>query len=185
MYVEIEAKLKVDSLDEVKHRLAERGAPMVSQVIQTDYYFDSADSELTRADQCIRLRRETSEEGERLILTYKGAKQVDDFKKRQEINLAVEDAEAMERLLNALGYFRVLAFNKRRCTWRVEGCEVALDELPLVGAFVEIEGPESNTIAQVRDMLGLTRASHVMDSYAALITTELSRLGLAQKEVYL
>jgi adenylate cyclase class 2 len=185
MYVEIEAKLKVSSFDDVKQRLAECGATMVSQTIQRDYYFDTADHELTQADQCIRLRCESSEGSERLLLTYKGARQVDDFKKRQEINLPVEDAEAVEHLLNALGYFRTLAFNKRRCTWRLEGCEVALDELPLIGAFVEIEGPKSDAIARVRDMLRLTETPNVTDSYASLIATGLSRLGLPQKEVFL
>jgi adenylate cyclase class 2 len=185
MYLEIEAKLKVDSFDEIRHRLAERGASALAEAVQTDYYFDTADRELTRTDQCIRLRRESSEEGERLFLTYKGPKQADNFKKRQEINLPVDDAEAVEHLLNALGYFRVLAFDKRRCTWRLDDCEVALDELPLIGAFVEIEGPDSSTISRMRDKLGLAAISHVKDSYAALLAKEMSRLGLAQKEAFL
>jgi adenylate cyclase class 2 len=185
MYLEIEAKLKVDSFDEVKHQLAGRRASALAEAVQTDCYFDTTDGELIRTDQCIRLRRESSKEGERLFLTYKGPKQTDDFKKRQEINLPVDDAEAVERLLNALGYFRVLAFDKRRCTWRLDDCEVALDELPLIGAFVEIEGPDSHAISQVRDKLGLADRSHVGDSYAALIAKEMSRLGLAQKEAFL
>jgi adenylate cyclase, class 2 len=185
VYIEIEAKLKVDSLDQVKQCLTECNASVLSETIQTDFYFDAPDGELTRTDQCIRLRREEGAGAERLILTYKGAKQVDDFKKREEINVQVQDAEAVERLLGALGYTRALAFNKRRRTWRLDNCEVALDELPLIGAFVEIEGPDSATIVRVQQTLGLTRMPHTAVSYATQIAQEMVRLGLTQKEVFL
>ena len=185
MYIEIEAKLKVDSLDEVEQRLTECGASVGTETVQTDFYFDTAGGDLAGTDQCIRLRREEGGGATRLVLTYKGAKQTDDFKKRQEINVEVQDAEAVERLLGALGYARALAFNKRRRTWHLDNCEVALDELPLIGAFVEIEGPDAQTISRVQHTLGLTQTSHTAVSYATQITQEMSRLGLTQKEVFL
>ena len=63
--------------------------------------------------------------------------------------------------------------------------QVALDELPLLGAFVEIEGPDSDTIGQVQAMLGLADVPHTADSYACLIERELSRQGQERREVYL
>jgi len=185
MPVEIEAKLKVDSLEAVERRLREQDASVVRETVQTDIYFDTADGKLTRSDECLRLRCEKMERRERPVLTYKGPKQADDYKKRTEIELEVRDAGATEGLLAALGYHKALAFNKRRRLWRLGGCEVALDELPLVGAFVEIEGPDSGTIAHVQKMLGLSDVPHVMDSYATLIDRELSRLGRERREVYL
>lgn len=185
MYLEIEAKLKVDSLDPVVRRLADCGRSMRSETVQTDTYFDTADRALQHTDQCIRLRCESSEDRERLILTYKGARQANDFKKRQEVNLEVQDADAVEHFLGALGYVRALAFNKRRRTWPMGGCEVALDELPLLGAFVEIEGPDSGTIARVQSTLGLDDRPHADDSYASQIAREMARLGLKQREVFL
>ncbi len=185
MYLEIEAKLKVDSFDDVKQRLAECGAFLLCETLQTDRYFDTADSDMTQTDRCIRLRCEVVAGQERLTLTYKGPKQAADFKQREEINVEVKDADAAKHLLGALGYSQALAFNKRRLTWGLEGCEVALDELPLLGAFVEIEGPDSDTIARVQRKLGLTAMPHVDDSYATQIAHEMARLGLAQKEVFL
>ena len=185
MYLEIEAKLKVDSLDEVTRRLADCGGPMASETIQTDIYFDTADRNMTETDRCLRLRRESDGTQERLILTYKGAVEADDFKKRREINVEVKDADATEHLLGGLGYVRALAFNKRRRTWQMAGCEVALDELPLLGAFVEIEGPDSQTIAEVQRTLGLTDRSHSSESYASQIAQEMARLGLNEREVFL
>ena len=185
MYLEIEAKLKVDSFEDVQHRLAACGASFVSQRLQIDCYFDTADRHLTQTDRCLRLRTERTAEGERFVLTYKGPRQADDFKKRQEANLEMSDVGAVECLLEGLGYHRALTFDKRRRVWNLEGCEVALDELPLIGGFVEIEGPDSNRIAHVRETLGLSDAPHVMESYAALIDERLSHLGSAQREVFL
>ena len=84
-----------------------------------------------------------------------------------------------------MGYDKVLAFDKRRRLWRLHDCEVALDELPLLGTFVEIEGPDSRTILQVQEMLGLSHVPHTMDSYASLIARELTRVGQGRREVYL
>jgi len=185
MHEEIEAKLKVDSLDAVEQKLRERTAAFLRKTVQTDIYFDTADRRLTRSDECLRLRSETIGRRARLILAYKGPKQQDDYKKRAEIELEVSDAGATELLLTALGYHKALAFNKKRRLWRLHDCEVALDELPLVGAFVEIEGPDSRAILHVQEILGLSHVSHTRDSYASLIDAELSRLGREPREVYL
>jgi len=185
MHAEIEAKLKVDSLDVVQRRLAECGASFRAEKLQTDCYFDTADRELTRTDQCVRLRREQKGERERLVITYKGAKQADDYKKRREIEFEVQDADLAEAFLEALGYRKALVFNKRRRLWDLGGCEVALDELPLIGVFVEIEGPSSDEIRRVQVRLALTEVPHVMDSYATLIAERLARLGRNQTEVFL
>ena len=171
----------------LERRLRECDASFVKETVQTDTYFDTADGRLTRSDECLRLRHDKTAQRERLILGYKGPKQQDDYKKRTEIEIEIEvnDAGTTELLLAALGYHKALAFNKRRRLWRLHDCEVALDELPLLGTFVEIEGPDSGTISQVQEMLGLSRMPHTMDSYASLIDQELSRLGREQREVYL
>lgn len=185
MHVEIEAKLKVNSLHEVEGMLAECGASFLRTTIQTDWYFDTPDRELTRADKCLRLRGENVEAREQLVLAYKGPKESDDYKRRAEIELEVGDAGAVESLLTALGYHKALAFNKRRRLWTLTGCAVALDELPLLGMFVEIEGPDSETIARVQAMLGLSGTPHIMDSYASQMDERLSQRGAGQREVYL
>lgn len=185
MYLEIEAKLKVDSFERIEDRLAEQGALFVSEMVQTDYYFDTPEGDLTQTDQCLRLRVETTQGDERLVVTYKGPKQVDNFKKRREVNLDVTDSAAFEALLEGLGYQRALAFDKRRREWKLKDCLIALDTLPLIGTFVEIEGPNSQVILDVQKALELTDAPHVMDSYATQIDAALSRLESPLREVFL
>ena len=99
MNSEIEAKLKVDSIESVADKLAEVGAEFLEEQLQTDYYFDDANSELTKTDRCLRLRRQMVGKTESFFLTYKGPKEKDEFKKRQEIEIEVWDAGSTEKLL--------------------------------------------------------------------------------------
>ena len=130
MCTEIEAKLKVDSIEQVRNRLNELGAEFSGQQSQTDYYFDDAENTLAGSDRCLRLRRQRIDNSETFYLTYKGAKEKDQFKKRQEIEIRVDDPELAEKLLLELGYERALVLEKRRYVWRLHDCIVALDELP-------------------------------------------------------
>jgi len=173
MHIEIEAKLKVESLEDVKRKLVERGAEFLAEQLQTDYYFDGRDRTLTKTDRCLRLRQEVIDDSERFFLTYKGAKEKDQFKKRQEIDIEIKDLDSTEKLLAALGYNMVLVVEKKRKTWRHRDCVVALDELPLLGDFVEIEGPDDERITDVQKDLGLANLPHIPESYASLMAEKL------------
>lgn len=178
MYVEIEAKLKVDSLPQIERRLSELGAEFVAEQAQTDYHFDDSGASLTTTDRCLRLRRESVGGSERLFLCYKGPKEKSNFKKRQEIEVEISDADATENLLSALGYRKVFTIEKTRRLWQLGGCKVALDRLPLLGDFVEIEGPDDKRIADVQKSLGLASVPHIPRSYAQLLREEMGRRGV-------
>ena len=179
MCVEIEAKLKVDSLSEVEQKLAELGADFQAEQLQTDFLFDDANATLTATDQCLRLRRQLVAGSERFFLTYKGAKKKSNFKKRQEIEFEITEPESTQKLLLALGYEKVLVVEKRRRLWKLGACSVALDQLPLLGDFVEIEGPNNGEVADVQKSLGLADLPHMEKSYAQLIKEEQDkRIGI-------
>ena len=173
MCTEIEAKLKVESHEEVIEKLAELGAEFLAEQLQTDYYFDDANRTLTKADRCFRLRRQLTGKNEKIFLTYKGARKKSEFKEREEIEIEVGDGDSVEKLFLALGYERVLVFEKKRRVWRLGECEVALDEVPLLGDFVEIEGPDGERITDVQRSLGLADLPHIRESYAFLMAEKL------------
>jgi adenylate cyclase class 2 len=175
MCVEIEAKLKIDSLQEVENKLRQLGAEFLAEQMQTDYHFDDANGTLTKTDRCLRLRLQRSDENEQFFLTFKGPKEKSNFKKRHEIQIEIEDADSMRKLLTALGYEMALSVEKKRCLWKYGECEIALDELPLLGSFVEIEGPSDEEITKVQEILGLAGLSHIPKSYAHLTKDELCR----------
>jgi adenylate cyclase class 2 len=177
MCVEIEAKLKVDSLLEVEEKLTELGADFIADQLQTDYFFDDTNAALTTTDRCLRLRRQSVAGRERFFLTYKGAKEKSNFKKRQEIEIEIIEAKSTQNLLSALGYEKVLVIEKKRRLWQLGGCSVALDQLPLLGAFVEIEGQDDATIADVQQSLGLADLPHIAKSYAQLTKEERGERG--------
>jgi adenylate cyclase class 2 len=185
MCTEIEAKLKVESLEEIKRKLTELGAKFLQEQIQTDYHFDDANMTLQKTDRCLRLRRQVVDKNERFFLTYKGAKEKSSFKKRQEIEIEIADSKSVQKLFSALGYEKVLTIEKKRITWQLGDCVVALDELPLIGNFVEIEGPDEQKIADAQKSLGLSDLPHIKKSYAGLITARLRELGKEQREVFL
>ena len=173
MAIEIEAKLKVESHKEVIEKLAELGAEFLQEQLQKDFHFDDADSKLTKTDRCLRLRRQMAGRQEKIFLTYKGPKEKNRFKRRKEFELEVKDAGSAQQLLSALGYEKKMSIEKKRRLWRLGECEVALDELPLLGCFVEIEGPDERTIADVQKTLGLSLLPHIQKSYAALMRKKL------------
>lgn len=173
MGTEIEAKLKVDSLQMVVERLTRLGAEFLQEQLQKDYYFDDANRAFTKADRCLRLRQQFADDQEKVFLTYKGAKERDNFKKRQEVEIEVKDFDSAGKLLSALGLKQVSIVEKKRRIWRLGDCKVCLDELPLLGNFVEIEGPDAENIADVQSRLGLAHLPHIGQSYAFLMQAKL------------
>jgi len=170
MSTEIEAKLNVKSHKKVIARLTELGAEFLEEQLQVDTYFDDAGATFKNSDRALRLRRQRTDDQEKIFLTYKGAGEKSKFKKRQEVEIEVSDADSARELLSALGYEQVLVLEKKRRTWRVGECEVSLDELPLLGGFVEIEGPDEGIIADVQRDLGLSDLPHITKSYAFLMS---------------
>lgn len=175
MTTEIEAKLKVDSLPEVEHKLGDLGARFLGEQLQTDYFFDDVNATLINADKCLRLRKQMVEKSESCFLTYKGAKEKSNLKRRQEIESEINDADSIYKLLQALGYEQILIVEKIRRLWQLGNCEVALDRLPLLGDFVEIEGPGEEEIINVQNSLGLTDLPHISKSYASLLKERLQQ----------
>jgi adenylate cyclase class 2 len=170
MFTEIEAKLKVDSLGEIERKLPELGAEFQAEQLQIDYFFDDVNSTLAKTDRCLRLRKQMVGKNESFLLTYKGAREKSNFKRRQEIEFEIKDADSVRKLLLVLGYEQSLVVEKKRRFWKLGDCEVALDRLPLLGDFVEIEGPNEEKIATMQKSLGLIDLPHIIESYASLVT---------------
>jgi adenylate cyclase class 2 len=185
MYIEIEAKLKVDSFKGVEKRLKALGAEFLRGRVHTDTYFDDGKGSLRKSDSALRLRHQLIGRREQVVITFKGPKQRGRFKRREEIQFKVGDARLAEMFLAAIGYKKTLIFQKKRRVWRLDRCEVALDELPLLGKFVEIEGPGERKIAAVQKKLGLADLPHIPESYAVLMERKLRELGRNDKKVLL
>lgn len=179
MPVEIEAKMSVDSHDAVRARLRECGARPAGSHFEVNTFFDTDDRSLLAADEGLRLRlqRDDATGKERHIITWKGPRQPGPLKSREELELEVDGADAAVRLLERLGYLRTMSFEKRRESWEFKGCRIELDEVPHLGRFVEIEGPDDRTVLSVREDLGLSHRPLIKGGYIKLLTSHLQERG--------
>jgi adenylate cyclase class 2 len=183
MPLEIEAKMRVSDLAEVRRRLRAASAHADGELLEINRYFDTPDQALLSRDSGLRVRTTASmwQTQTRHVVTYKGPRQAGELKRREEIEFEVSDADLAGQLLTNLGYQPELSFEKRRETWSLGGCEVVLDELPLIGSFVEIEGPSIDAIESVRRSLGLGDAPLVSDSYIALLVAACRQRGIRDR----
>jgi len=185
MPVEIEAKMTVESFDPVRTRLREAGASGPVEHHEVNTFFDTEDRSLLAADEGLRLRldRLVAAGTDRHVITYKGPRQLGPLKSREELEVEVSDPAGATALLERLGYLRTLSFEKRRESWELDRCKVELDELPHLGKFVEIEGPDEATVMRLRERLGLASRPIVKSGYISLLMSHLQERGKTTKDV--
>ncbi|HZN65963.1 MAG TPA: class IV adenylate cyclase [Tepidisphaeraceae bacterium] len=185
MAVELEAKMAVADHLAVAVLLRQFAARKLGDHFEVNAFFDTEDRSLLAAGEGLRLRHELDfgTTRERHVITYKGPRQAGPLKSREEIEFEVSDAAAATILLERLGYVRTLSFEKRRQSWELDGCTVELDEVPYLGKFVEIEGPDEPTVMRVRERLQLSDRPLIKSSYISLLMTHLKERGEARQDV--
>jgi adenylate cyclase class 2 len=179
-YNETEIKLYVPDLDAVKGRLKAAGAILrAERVYERNVRHENAERNLHTRGLTLRLRQDT-----RVRLTYKDSPRNSDdsgIHSRLEIEVEVSDFDAMEAMLEKLGYFPHMVYEKYRTTYELDGTEIVLDELPY-GNFVEIEG-EVQAIQAVIGRLELHSAARFGGSYATLFERVKNHLGLMMNDL--
>jgi adenylate cyclase class 2 len=152
---------------EKKYRLTKKQRELILQRLSaigaTPQGEEFEENTLYRGDvldvgRCVlRLRRV----GDSAILTYKERfPSSSSIKHQREDETNVSNADAMDAILDALGFTPALVYEKRRATWRLGAAEIVIDELPF-GLFMEIEGPEAE-IRKIERQLAIKglRAEH-------------------------
>ncbi len=167
---ELECKIRTESHAVVREKLTALEATYIGRVLEENRIFDREDGSLRHAGCGLRVRsiQVLDGKGTGPSLTYKGPKTPSAFKLREEIEVEIDDAERMAELLQALGFSPRVVYEKRRESWQWGGCRVELDELPSVGTFVEVEGPEESAIRTAMQALGLAELDIVTESYVSM-----------------
>jgi adenylate cyclase class 2 len=205
MGTETEIKLRVHDLKELRAALQRLGARSVfagtGRVFESNLLFDTPGNQLAKRGELLRIRTEKpvhhsskrSEPGrERTLLTFKrplapkrspaGAPSRDRHKVREEIELQVQDAQALEKIFEGLGLRGWFRYEKFRTTLQLpksrrwaKGLLVELDETP-IGTFVELEGPPQ-AIDRVARLLGFSKRDYIVTSYLGLYLQECRQRG--------
>jgi adenylate cyclase class 2 len=165
---EIEAKIKVPSLDGFENKLKELGADFIRMVYQADTYFMDTHKLLHKNDCGLRIRQQVIDGNKTALITFKGARKDTKFKTRPEYETGIDNVEMTENIFDALGYHKRLTVEKDRAMWRLDGCDVCLDTLPELGCFVEVEGNNEESIESVLEKLELHNEPHITESYARM-----------------
>ena len=163
---ELEVKYHINDLSRCQESLQSLGAVLAKpRILEKNLRFDTPRGELTKKEQALRLRQDNA-----AIVTYKGPS-IDEggARLRQEYEFSVSDFQAAKKLFEALGFQVFMLYEKFRTTYRFEGVEIVLDEMPY-GDFLEIEGSDAQGIAAVSRALGLDWDRRVFESYTLIFT---------------
>ena len=167
--LEIEAKFYILDLDKIKLFLEGLNARLIQErVLETNIRFDLPGAPMRAEGRVLRLRQDTTTK-----FTYKSASSKEQgVLSREEIEFEVEDFEKAKQFLEALGYQKLVYYEKYRTTYGLEPSEglvhIMLDELPY-GNFVEIEGATVDAIHSIADQLHLNWDTAIATSYNALL----------------
>ena len=172
---EIEAKFYVWDFEKIESRIRKLGALLIQpRVLETNIRFDLPDRGLSSSGRVLRLRQDTEAR-----LTYKDSgRNVQGVISRTEIEFTVDDFDKAKLFLEALGYEKLLVYEKYRTTYELhqtseilrnlEGLvHVMLDKMPY-GNFVEIEGENAESIHAIASQLNLDINASIPASYSAL-----------------
>jgi adenylate cyclase, class 2 len=183
---EIEAKMRVADHASIRDRLRELGAEPHGVAIETNVIFDRPDRSLVAAGAGLRVRHAKDSKSSQVkqTVTYKGRLQQAALKIREEIELVIADGDAL-LLIERLGFGKIFSFEKRRESWEFDHCHIELDEVPRLGKFVEIEGPDESIVMPLREKLGLGQSPLISTSYVAMLLKSLEEAGDVSRDVRL
>ncbi|HKQ76747.1 MAG TPA: class IV adenylate cyclase [Blastocatellia bacterium] len=182
---EIEVKLRFEDLDAFE-RAGISLEVETARHFEDNWLLDSPDQYLGESGAILRVRFAAG----RGSITYKeqadNAAPSSQFKKRVEIETAIDDPQSAVAIFERLGYRKWFRYQKFRTVYRAtlpDGSKLSVmfDETPL-GAFVELEG-EEEIIAQAVKLLGVTREEYVLESYLAIQAEYCLRQGKSLEDM--
>jgi adenylate cyclase class 2 len=184
---ETEIKLKIDNPKSLLRSLSKLGAkPSVARTHELNVIFDTPEGGLAKHGQLLRIRSETladakKKSAQRTLLTFKSppgplasgapASPADRHHKvREEIEVVLTDAPALQKIFEGLGLRGWFRYEKFRTTYKLPARQswakhllIELDETP-VGTFVELEGP-GDAIDRAARELGYSVKDYILKNY--------------------
>lgn len=162
--IEVEVKFELQTLDALRAQLVELSAILTqSRHLERNILFDDENGSLITQGAVLRLR---SALDNWITLKTRLSQTGDQHKVRAELETRVEDFDAMQTILNALGYKEVWRYEKYRESFRVGDVIVSLDHTP-IGNFVELEGPP-DALRPLAERLGFDWTMRDLHSYREL-----------------
>lgn len=166
--LEIEVKIKIENLADVKDKILKQGAALAKERHpHEDTFYDWPSLELRKKHFALRVRKINK----KTFLTFKGPEQRSrKFKIREEYETEVKNEKHLRKILKSLGLQQVFQYSKSRTVFRKKRLTICLDETP-VGNFLELEG-QQNEIVKFAHELGFSKDRFIKLDYIQLIQRE-------------
>lgn len=182
---ETEIKFSLQDPAAMRSQLLALGAASFGTHFEVNLRLDDETHSLTARGIVLRLRSSERAGETHHLLTVKTPKPRPEpgagITARREIEVDLDDGQAMAAALEVLGFAPVWVYEKRRETFRLGETEIVLDEMPF-GWFMEIEG-ETQDIQRICSDLGLDPADGLPMSYAEIFTNVQRNLALDVKDL--
>lgn len=139
---EVEIKLPIQNTNKVIFDLTAIGFHCESTILETDVYFDSAQEQIRKNGEALRIRQIRNPENSEAesVITFKGKKLDRISMTRQELESGISDAETCIRILAAIGFSPVMPkVVKKRQSYRRNQMTACIDQVQDLGDFLELE----------------------------------------------
>jgi len=99
---------------------------------------------------------------------------------QKEIYLEVNNFDSAVKLLEEIGCIRKAYQENKRELWDLEGVEIAIDEWPFLEPFIEVEGPNEESVKSASEKLGFDYSKAIFSSTAEQYT---AKYGVSEDQV--
>ncbi len=149
MNTEYEVRVLEINHDEMVKKLEKLSAEFKFEALQQRYVYDFKPK---IDNKWIRLRTD----GKKTTLTIKDlqAKSIDGTK---ELEIIVDDFDKTNKILEELGYINRGFQQNKRTQYILDGVEIDLDRWPLIPEYMEIEGPDEESVYNTLIKLGINK----------------------------
>jgi adenylate cyclase class 2 len=147
--IEFEVTVPKIDMEDARRRLVKSGAVLQRQTFMQKNIVFNLSQERKIKGGWLRVR----EEGDKVTMSLKiidGGKITD----QQEYLFIAQDMEDACRFLRLMGAEEKARQEKKREVWTLEGCEVTIDQWPYLEPFLEVEGPDEESIKKTVGALG-------------------------------
>lgn len=141
MNIEVEIKVKVDNLGEIKNKVSKIGK-LIKAIKQIDEYYVPAHknffAQKPHPTEYLRIRTNP----DKVVWEYTRSinmKKDGDYDYAEEYETEILDAKELRKILKFLDFEKVVTIEKEREYWMCGDIEVALDQIKDLGSFVEAE----------------------------------------------
>ncbi|HYC79881.1 MAG TPA: class IV adenylate cyclase [Candidatus Binatia bacterium] len=150
--MEVEIKIKIEDPNPIKEKILAGGGKKTEEGFQHDVYYDDGKG-FFKSGNTLRIRTGTNKP----LLTSKQCP-VDHNEhvlSRPEFQTELEDADAMDKILQSIGFKPHVVKEKKYENYEFDGVIVEFHNLPFLGDFIEIEAPEEE-LKEVLPKIGLS-----------------------------